>query len=136
MLATVAVVVATKDLALGVCVGVLLSGVFFAFKVMRLMKVESRLDAGGQMRVYTVSGQVFFASADMFADSFDLRDTVPRVRIDLRGAVLWDVTAVAALEGVVGKMRRHGIEVEIEVLDTASATLVARHSDLNLIETL
>ncbi len=41
MLATVAVTVATHDLAAGVVVGVLLSGVFFAFKVMRLMDVRS-----------------------------------------------------------------------------------------------
>ncbi len=132
MLATVAVVVATKDLALGVCVGVLLSGVFFAFKVMRLMRVESRLDEATDTRIYTVSGQIFFASADLFADAFDLRDKAARVRIDLRDAVLWDVTAVTALEGVVGKMRRHGKAVEVVGLDAASATLVRRHSGLNL----
>ncbi len=126
MLATVAVVVATKDLALGVCVGVLLSGVFFAFKVMRMMQVESVLDEASGTRVYTVRGQVFFASADMFADSFDLRDTAPRVRIDLRHAHLWDITAVSALEAVVGKMRRHGTQVDIVGLNEASALLVDR----------
>jgi sulfate permease, SulP family len=134
MLATVAVVVATRDLALGVCVGVLLSGVFFAFKVMRLMQVRSTLDESAQTRVYTVSGQVFFASAEMFADSFDLRDTVPRVRIDLRDAHLWDVTAVAALDGVVGKMRRHGLQVEVVGLNEASAMLVDRHGSIALAE--
>jgi SulP family sulfate permease len=68
----------------------------------------------------------------MFADAFDLRDTAPRVRIDLRDAVFWDVTAVAALEGVVGKMRRHGMAVELVGLDAASAILVRRHTGLNL----
>ncbi|MGI4977760.1 MAG: SulP family inorganic anion transporter [Janthinobacterium lividum] len=127
MLATVAVTVATRDLAAGVVVGVLLSGVFFAFKVMRMMHVESELDAGTGTRVYRVSGQVFFASADVLAEAFDVRERVARVRIDLRAARLWDVTAVGALEGVVGRLRRRGIAVEVVGLDEASAALVARH---------
>jgi SulP family sulfate permease len=129
MLVTVAVVVATHNLAFGVCVGVLLSGVFFAFKVMRLMQVRSEME--GDTRVYVVSGQVFFASADMFADAFDLRDPAARVRIDLTAAHLWDITAVAALETVVGKMRRHGKQVDLVGLNQASAILVDRHAELD-----
>ncbi len=130
MLATVAVTVATSDLAAGVTVGVLLSGVFFAFKVMRLMAVTSRYDAATDTRTYAVTGQVFFASADMFADSFDLRDPAARVVIDLTGAQFWDVTSVGALETVVTKMRRHGTRVDLLGLDPASASLIDRHGPL------
>ena len=130
MLATVAVTVATADLALGVAVGVLLSGVFFAFKVMRLMDARATYDAASDTRVYTVTGQIFFASAEMFADRFDLRDKAARVRIDLTAAHLWDITAVGALETVVTKMRRHGIAVEVIGLNEASAILVDRHAPL------
>ena len=128
MLATVAVTVATADLALGVAVGVLLSGVFFAFKVMRLMDVRAEFDAASDTRTYTVTGQIFFASAEMFAERFDLRDRSAHVRIDLAGAHLWDITAVGALETVVTKMRRHGIAVEVIGLNEASAILVDRHA--------
>lgn len=128
MLATVAVTVATADLAAGVAVGVLLSGVFFAFKVMRLMAVETSYDAESDTRLYRVSGQIFFASAEMFADRFDLRDTAKRAVIDLTGAHLWDITAVGALETVVDKMRRHGMEVTVIGLNAASAILVDRHA--------
>jgi SulP family sulfate permease len=130
MLATVAVTVATHDLAAGVAVGVLLSGVFFAFKVMRLMDVAVAYDPATDTRLYTASGQIFFASADMFADRFDLRDAASRVRIDLSAAHLWDITAVAALDDVVAKMRRHGLSVEIVGLNAASAILVDRHAPL------
>ena len=130
MLATVAVTVATSDLAAGVVVGVLLSGVFFAFKVMRLMAVTSSYDAATDTRTYRVTGQVFFASADMFADGFDLRDTARCVRIDLSGAHFWDVTAVGALQAVTTRMRRHGILTEVIGLNEASATLVDRHGAL------
>ncbi|MCK8784800.1 SulP family inorganic anion transporter [Roseomonas sp. NAR14] len=134
MLATVAVVVATSNLALGVLVGVLLSGVFFAFKVMRMMRVESGYDPATDTRTYTVSGQVFFASADMFADSFDLRDPARQVRIDLRAAHLWDITAVGALEGVVTKLRRNGRAVEVVGLNEASAGMVERHGGFSPVE--
>lgn len=130
MLATVAVTVATHDLSAGVAVGVLLSGVFFASKVTKLMRVQADYEPATDTRIYTVSGQVFFASADMFADQFDLRDMAQNVRIDLAAAHLWDVTAVGALEEVVTRMRRHGIVIELIGLNEASAILVDRHAPI------
>jgi SulP family sulfate permease len=130
MLATVAVTVATHDLSAGVAVGVLLSGVFFAFKVTRLVAVQVGYDPETDTRLYTVSGQVFFASAEVFADRFDLRDTARHARIDLTGAHLWDITAVGALEDVASTMRRHGMSVEVIGLNEASAILVDRHAPL------
>jgi SulP family sulfate permease len=130
MLATVAVTVATHDLSAGVMVGVLLSGVFFAFKVTRLMQVQVDYDAQSDTRIYRVTGQIFFASADIFADRFDLSDDARAVRIDLTAAHLWDITAVGALEDVVAKMRRHGTVVEVIGLNEASAILVDRHAPL------
>jgi SulP family sulfate permease len=130
MLSTVAVTVATHDLSMGVAVGVLLSGVFFAFKVTKLMHVAVAYDEASDTRLYSVSGQVFFASADIFADRFDLRDTARHVRIDLTAAHLWDITAVGALNEVVGKMRRHGIAVDVIGLNQASAILLDRHAPL------
>lgn len=126
MMATVIVTVATHDLSAGVAVGVLLSGVFFAFKVTRMMEVRSHYDETTDTRTYIVSGQIFFASADIFADRFDLRDTASMVRIDLSASHLWDITAVGALEEIVMKMRRHGIGVEVIGLNRASAILVDR----------
>ncbi len=105
----------------------LLSGVFFAFKVMRLMDVRSDYDPVADRRTYRVTGQVFFASADMMADRFDLHDPARHIRIDLHAAHLWDVTAVGVLDRVVATLRRRGATVEVAGLDQASATLVDRH---------
>ena len=126
MLATVAVTVATHDLAQGVLVGVLLSGIFFARKVARIFEIESSLSADGTTRTYTVTGQIFFASAGAFVDAFDLREAVERVVIDVSGAHIWDLTAVAALDRVLLKFRREGTEVEILGMNAASTTLVGR----------
>lgn len=126
MIATVAVTVATHDLAKGVFVGVLLSGIFFANKVGRMMRVASSQQDDGQTRVYTVTGQVFFASAESFVNSFDFKEVVKQVRIDVSVAHFWDITAVSALDKVVLKFRREGAQVEVMGLNEASATMVDR----------
>lgn len=126
MVATVVVVVATHDLAKGVLVGVLLSGLFFARKVGQVLHVSSVATDDGRTRTYTITGQVFFASADAFAGRFDFKEVLERVVIDVSHAHFWDLTAVGALDKVVIKFRREGAQVEILGLNEASATLVDR----------
>ncbi|NIK09188.1 SulP family sulfate permease [Xanthomonas arboricola] len=123
MLGTVVVTVWTHDLARGVLAGVLLSALFFARKVGRMLQVQaSERDDG--VRVYAVRGQVFFASAGQFVASFDFPGTPPKVLIDLSHAHFWDISAVAALDRVVFKLRAHGAEVEVIGVNQASDTLI------------
>ncbi|CAK08434.1 SulP family inorganic anion transporter [Rhizobium johnstonii] len=125
MVATVLVTVFTANLALGVTVGVLLSGVFFTFKVASLLRVDVAPDQAAGRLIYRVSGQVFFASADVFVEAFDVQDAVGKaVLIDVSEAHFWDITAVAALDKVVQRFRAHGIAVEVAGLNQASATLI------------
>ena len=126
MVATVIVVVATHDLAKGVLVGVLLSALFFARKVGQVLHVGSASLDEGRTRRYTVTGQVFFASADAFVARFDFREVLEKVVIDVTHAHFWDLSAVGALDKVVLKFRREGTGVEILGLNQASATLVDR----------
>ncbi len=122
MLATVITVVWTHNLALGVAAGVLLASLFFARKVAQVIRVTSELDGG--TRTYTVRGQVFFASADTFAASFDFKEALDNVVIDVSHAHFWDLTSVGALDKVVLKFRREGTGVEILGMNEASATIV------------
>ena len=126
MLATVVVVVATHDLARGVLVGVLLSGFFFAHKVGQILRVRSMTEDEGRVRTYTVTGQVFFASAERFVNAFDYREVIETVRIDVSRAHFWDITAISALDKVVIKFRREATAVEVIGLNEASATMVDR----------
>lgn len=126
MLATVVTVVGTHNLAIGVLVGVLLSGLFFAWKIAQIFRVTSTLSADGRERVYTVEGQIFFASSDDFTGSFDFKEVLERVVIDVGHAHIWDISSVAALDMIVLKFRREGAEVEIIGLNEASETIVDR----------
>jgi SulP family sulfate permease len=124
MLSTVLTVVFTHNLALGVGVGVLLSSVFFAYKVSGFLNITSTLSGDKETRTYTVTGQLFFVSASTLADSFDFKEVLSKVVIDVSKAHFWDISAVGALDRVVMKFRRDGTEVEIEGLNKASETII------------
>ena len=127
MIATVAVVVATHNLAYGVLIGVLLSALFFANKIGRLLHIHSTLDEASHTRTYHIVGQVFFTSSERFVKAFDFNEGIERVVIDLSQAHFWDVTAVSALDKAVIKLRRDGTTVEVLGLNQASATMVDQH---------
>jgi SulP family sulfate permease len=124
MLATVLTVLFTHNLALGVGVGVLLSGLFFAWKVAQIFRVSSVLSVDGRTRDYRVEGQLFFASADEFLEAMDFAEALQTVRLDLSGAHIWDLTGVNAVDKAVLKFRRAGAEVEVIGLNAASATIM------------
>jgi len=137
MVATVVTVVGTHNLALGVGVGVLLSGIFFAWKVSQIFRVSSELTADGRERDYVIEGQVFFASAEDFLDAMDFKEDLDRVRIDVTKAHIWDLTGVNAVDTAVLKFRREGVEVELVGMNDASATIMdnlAQHDEPNAME--
>lgn len=126
MVVTVFTVVVTHNLAIGVFVGVLLAALFFANKVGHFMVIKSETNPDETRRTYRVVGQVFFASADKFTESFDFKEALDEVVIDLTLAHFWDITAVSALDKVVIKFRREGTNVELIGMNEASATIVDR----------
>jgi SulP family sulfate permease len=126
MLATVIVVVATHNLAIGVFVGVLFSGIFFAWKISQIFRVTSEVSKDGATRTYIVEGQLFFASAEDFTAAFDFKEALDRVIIDVSNAHIWDISSVIALDMVVLKFRREGAETEIIGLNEASETILDR----------
>ena len=125
MLATTGTVVLTHDLSKGVMLGVILSAIFFMRKVGKTVVVTEVESPEGELR-YQVSGQLFFASADVFAAAFEHHGHPTRVEIDMTDAHLWDLTGAAAVDKVVFRYRRQGAEVVLTGMNAASQTLVTR----------
>jgi SulP family sulfate permease len=123
MLVTVAGTVATHNLAIGVGLGVLTAMAVFARRVAHLVDVERVVDPDGTTSIYSVTGELFFASDQEFIDSFDFAGDPPNVIIDLSRAHVWDASAVAALDAIETHYARHGVEVEITGLNRRSEEL-------------
>ena len=126
MLATVATVVYTHNLAIGVLVGVLLSGVFFAGKIAQLFRVRTEISGDGRIRTYHVEGQLFYGSVEDFMNAFDFREVPERVVIDVSRSHIWDISSVQALDMAILKFRRDGADVEVVGMNEATETLVDR----------
>lgn len=126
MIATVVTVVYTHNLAIGVLIGVLLSAVFFAWKISQIFRITSSISADERHRTYRVEGQIFFASAEEFTSAFDFKEVLDKVTIDVSRSHIWDISSVQALDMVILKFRREGAEVEILGMNEASETIVDR----------
>ncbi len=131
MVTTVAVVVATSNLAIGVVAGVVVAALLFARRVAHLVDVERELSTaadGTPYARYRVTGELFFASSNDFYSQFDYAEDPPHVVIDFTEAHIWDASTVAALDAVTTKYRHHATEVEVHGLNEASAAMYDRLS--------
>jgi SulP family sulfate permease len=126
MITTMVVTISTRNFALGVVTGIVMSTIFFSRKIAQLVFVEKSLINEGSHRIYRVSGQIFFLSKEDFMLAFDFTELVEEVTIDLTQAHLWDQGAVESLNKAVQTFRRNGAEVNVIGLNDASATLVDR----------
>ncbi|MFY1703124.1 SulP family inorganic anion transporter [Micromonospora sp. WMMA1923] len=123
MVTTVAGTLASHNLAIGVVLGVLVAMVVFARRVAHLAEVTSVLDPDGATRVYSVHGELFFASSNDLVYQFDYANDPDDVVIDLSGAHIWDASSVAALDAITTKYAAKGKAVTIVGLNEPSAAM-------------
>ncbi|MEU2901963.1 SulP family inorganic anion transporter [Streptomyces globisporus] len=123
MVITVAAVVTTHNLAVGVVLGSVTAMVIFAKRVAHLAEVTAVVDPDGGTVVYRVTGELFFASSNDLVGRFDYATDPDKVVIDLSSTHIWDASSVAALDAIETKYARRGKTVEIIGLNTPSAHL-------------
>ena len=128
MVSTVVTVIFTHDLSKGVLVGIILSALFFAAKISKV-KVTAMAIENAKKKVYRVSGQLFFASVTDFVESFNYKEDVDTIKLDLSNAHIWDDSGVGAIDKVVQKYHQNGIKVEVVGLNDESNKLVDKLAD-------
>lgn len=121
MVVTVACVVATHNLAIGVVVGSITAVVIFAKRVAHLAQVTPTLAPDGKRVVYAVTGELFFASSNDLVHQFQYKTDPEQVVVDLSAAHIWDASSVAALDAVETKYAALGKNVTITGLNEPSA---------------
>ncbi|MGC5076139.1 SulP family inorganic anion transporter [Agrococcus sp. DT81.2] len=124
MVVTVAVVVATHNLAIGVIAGVLVAMVLFARRVAHFASVRREVtDASAR---YTVEGELFWASSNDLTTQFEYSADPDHVVVDLSRSHIWDASTVAALDAIETKYGRLGKTVELVGLNAASTSMHGR----------
>jgi SulP family sulfate permease len=128
MVATVAIVVITHNLAIGVIVGVIVAMIAFARRVAHFATVERTvaLDEPVPTAYYTVVGELFFASSNDLTTQFEYADDPDRVVIDMSASHIWDASTVAALDAITSKYERYGKRALIVGMNESSATMHGR----------
>jgi len=129
MVVTVAIVVATHNLAIGVVIGVVIAMIVFARRVAHLATVDRTVVTTGdgvEEARYTVSGALFFASSNELTTQFDYAGDPQDVVIDLSGSHVWDASTVASLDAITTKYERHGKHVRIEGMNASSEAMHGR----------
>jgi len=128
MVVTVAVVVATHNLAVGVVVGVFVASVMFVRRVAHLVNV-TRVVAdqhGVLVARYTVEGQLMFASSNDLTTMFEYAEDPENVVIDLAKSHIWDASSVAALDAIVTKYQQRGKKVAVIGMNDDTTAFHAR----------
>jgi SulP family sulfate permease len=132
MVATVAAVVITHNLAIGVIIGVIVAMVAFARKVAHFVTVERTVfsletdSSTTSTARYTVTGELFFASSNDLTTQFEYTDDPHNVIIDMTNARVWDASTVAALDAITVKYESRGKAVTLVGMNAASTTMHQR----------
>ncbi|QJD87667.1 SulP family inorganic anion transporter [Cohnella herbarum] len=111
MLTTVAIVLVTHDLAIGVIAGVVLSVLVYAYRSATQLHVHE--ETNGDEKIYRVRGQLFFVSSDTLLDRIDFNDASENVCLDLTAAHVWDHTAAKTLDKIVVRLQGKGKSVRV-----------------------
>lgn len=134
MVVTVVATVTTHNLAIGVLLGVLTAMVMFARRVAHMVQIEpvweTDVDGDGtvDVRRYSVTGELFWASSNDLVYQFDYAGDPETVIIDLTSADIWDASTVATLDAVRNKYAARGKTAEIVGLDGESLRRLERLS--------
>lgn len=119
MVVTVALVLATQNLAIGVVGGVFVASVLFVRRVAHFVSVDRDIveHEGVDAAYYMVAGELFFASSNDLTTLFDYTRDPELVVIDMTESHIWDASTVAALDAIVTKYKRYGKTVKLVGMD-------------------
>jgi len=128
MVATMAIVLITDNLAFGVVLGIVLSALFFANHISQTLVTKTILE---DRVIYKCEGQLFFASTTHFVEHFDFNYECPQkiVELDLTHLEFWDDSAGDAFDTVISKFHNNGKKVIIKRISPKTSEVLHKSSE-------
>jgi SulP family sulfate permease len=130
-----AVTVAT-DLAIAVCVGVIVSALVFAWEHAKHIYTDSYIDENGS-KVYELHGPIFFGSVNNFLELFDVKNDPKDIIIEFKYSRVTDHSAIEAIDTLVERYAATGKTLHLRHLSEDCKELLTKAADLvevNVIE--
>ena len=106
-------VTVVTDLAIAVVVGVIVSALVFAWNTARSIYVEESSGSTPSRRVYTLHGQLFFASVSLFRELFNPASDPEEVVIDFQRSRVWDHSGIEAIAELADRYSRAGRKLHL-----------------------
>lgn len=128
MVLTVAIVLFTSNLALGVIVGVIVSALCFATKISNVTVDYEEVD---ETIHYKIKGQIFFVSIDSMMNQLDLELRNKIIYLDFSQAHLWDDSAVNAIDTLIENYHKKKNTIYVQHLNKDSRKIVSELSKVN-----
>ena len=136
ILVLVSGVTVATDLAVAVCVGVIVSALVFAWEHAKYIRIDSREDHKGST-VYAVTGPLFFGSVTSFLERFDPKQDNDDVIIDFARSRVADHSGLDAIDTLAERYENAGKTLHLVHLSQECRTLLTNAGSLvevNVIE--
>ncbi len=124
------------DLAVAVCVGVIVSALVFAWEHAKHIYTTSYIDNEGA-KVYELHGPVFFGSVKNFLDLFDIKNDPEHVVVEFKYSRVADHSAIEAIDSLAEKYTKAGKKLHLRHVSADCKKLLSKAGDLvevNVIE--
>ncbi|TMO56697.1 SulP family inorganic anion transporter [Pseudoalteromonas phenolica] len=124
------------DLAVAVCVGVIVSALVFAWEHAKHIYTNNYIDEEGS-KVYELHGPLFFGSVKNFAELFDINNDPNDVIIEFKYSRVADHSAIEAIDSLAERYKKAGKTVHLRHLSPDCIQLLNKAKDLvevNVIE--
>jgi SulP family sulfate permease len=124
------------DLAIAVCVGVIVSALVFAWEHAKHIYTNNYIDEQGS-KVYELHGPLFFGSVKNFAELFDVNTDPADVIIEFKYSRVADHSAIEAIDSLAERYTKAGKKLHLRHLSQDCKDLLEKARDLvevNVIE--
>ncbi|RJE77611.1 sodium-independent anion transporter [Pseudoalteromonas citrea] len=124
------------DLAIAVCVGVIVSALVFAWEHAKHIYTNNYIDEQGS-KVYELHGPLFFGSVKNFGELFDVANDPVDVIVEFKHSRVSDHSAIEAIDNLAEKYTKAGKQLHLRHLSQDCKDLLDKANDLvevNVIE--
>lgn len=121
------VTVVLHNLALAVIIGVIIAALVFAWDNAKRIRARKFIDENG-VKHYEIYGPLFFGSAHVFSEKFDVLNDPEEVIIDFEESRIVDMSAIEAVNKLTERYEKVGKRIHLKHL-SADCRLLLKNAD-------